>query len=118
MQQIENPIIRAIYFHHELIRIHPFVDGNGRTTRMAKNWILMYKFCPPIFISDSNEKKEYIETLEKSFLYLDQKTCDWNAHLGQFFEQELDRLIKNASEVYQTVLNAGNRRNENMTENI
>ena len=29
MNQIENPIVKAIYFHHELIRIHPFIDGNG-----------------------------------------------------------------------------------------
>jgi Fic family protein len=42
MQSITNPIIKAIYFHHELIRIHPFADGNGRVTRIAKNWRLMY----------------------------------------------------------------------------
>jgi len=111
MKQIENPIIRAIYFHHELIRIHPFVDGNGRTTRMAKNWILMYKFCPPIFISTSKEKKEYIETLEKSFVYLSEGTYEWNDYLELFFEQELNRIIKNASEVYYTVKEIGNKRN-------
>ena len=37
MNQIENPIIKAIYFHHELIRIHPFIDGNRGMTRIAKN---------------------------------------------------------------------------------
>lgn len=112
MQQIENPIIRAIYFHHELIRIHPFADGNGRTTRMAKNWMLMYKFCPPIFISDSAEKKAYVEALEKSFLIFEEGDYEWNEFLEGFFELELDRLFKNASDVYLTVLNAGNRRNE------
>lgn len=110
MRNIENPIIRAIYFHHELIRIHPFSDGNGRTTRMAKNWILMYKFCPPIFISDLKEKKEYVQTLEKSFLHLDHGNYTWNDHIELFFEQELDRLIRNTSEVYTTVANAGDRR--------
>ncbi len=110
MKKIENPITRAIYLHHELIRIHPFVDGNGRTTRMAKNWMLMYKLCPPIFISNAQEKKEYVETLEKSFLYLGKENFEWNKHLELFFEQELDRLIKNASEVFETVSNAGNSR--------
>lgn len=110
MEQIENPLIRAIYFHHELIRIHPFADGNGRTTRMAKNWMLMYKLCPPIFISDSKEKKTYVETLEKSFLFLDNGTYDWNDALELFFEQELDRLFKSASDVYQTVSEIGNTR--------
>ena len=112
MESVENPIIRAIYFHHELIRIHPFVDGNGRTTRMAKNWMLMYKLCPPIFISDSKEKKEYVEALERSFLYLNKGRYEWNKHLELFFEQELDRLIQNAADVYDTVSNEGNKRNE------
>ncbi|MEQ8559880.1 MAG: Fic family protein, partial [Cytophagales bacterium] len=53
MNSIKNPIIRAIYFHHEMIRIHPFIDGNGRTTRIAKNWILMYNLYPPIFSNSS-----------------------------------------------------------------
>lgn len=47
--QINTPVIKAIYLHHELIRIHPFVDGNGRVTRIAKNWILMYNMYPPNF---------------------------------------------------------------------
>lgn len=110
MKRIENPLIRAIYFHHELIRIHPFADGNGRTTRMAKNWILMYKLCPPIFISNSEEKKEYVGTLEKSFLHLNRGDYSWNDNLELFFEQELDRLIKSTNDVYTTVSNAGNIR--------
>lgn len=64
MQSISNPIIRAIYFHHELIRIHPFPDGNGRVTRIAKNWMLMYELYPPIFINDVFQKREYITSLE------------------------------------------------------
>jgi len=111
MELIENPIIRAIYFHHELIRIHPFSDGNGRTTRMAKNWILMYKFCPPIFISDSKEKKKYIEALEKSFLHLNQKGLEWNEHFEHFFNQELDRLVYSTTQIYNTVKGIGNKRN-------
>ncbi|MFT5581931.1 MAG: Fic family protein, partial [Psychromonas sp.] len=90
--------------------VHPFSDGNGRTTRMAKNWMLMYKLCPPIFISDSIEKKEYVQALEKSFLYLDKGNYVWNEQIELFFEQELDRLIKNTSDVYNTVANLGNKR--------
>ncbi len=110
MKQIENPIIRAIYFHHELIRIHPFVDGNGRTTRMAKNWMLMYKLCPPIFISDALEKKEYIDALGNSFFYLKNNPNDWNNHLELFFDQEMDRVLNSAAEVYNTVSKIGNKR--------
>lgn len=110
MKQIENPIIRGIYFHHELIRVHPFVDGNGRTTRMAKNWMLMYKLCPPIFISNANEKKAYVEALETSFRHLDKGIYAWNSHLECFFEQELDRLVKSTRDVHETVSNSGKTR--------
>lgn len=107
MNQIANPIVRAVYLHHELIRIHPFVDGNGRTTRMAKNWLLLYELYPPIFISNGVEKQEYVETLESSFLHLDRYPGKWNDGLEQFFIQEIDRLKRSALEVYQRVSKIG-----------
>ncbi len=58
LENISHPLVKAIYLHHELIRIHPFIDGNGRTVRIAKNWILMYNLYPPIFIKDNTEKKD------------------------------------------------------------
>ena len=73
MNQIENPIIKAIYFHHELIRIHPFIDGNRGMIRIAKNWILMYHLYPLIFIRDEQEKKECNTKLSNSFRSLEEK---------------------------------------------
>ena len=113
MSTIANPIIRAIYFHHELIRIHPFVDGNGRITRIAKNWMLMYDLYPPIFINDAYEKKEYINTLANSFRALNKSPQKWNEHTAIFFEQELDRLLNNTSILYETINKIGlNREKE------
>lgn len=110
MNQINNPIIKAIYFHHELIRIHPFNDGNGRTTRMAKNWMLMYELYSPIFISGNTEKKKYVNTLESSFIELDYNPGVWNNHLNKFFNQELTRLLKNTISVYEFVKEKGKKR--------
>src|SRR5690606_28122879 len=31
--RLHHPILRAGITHYELVRIHPFVDGNGRTAR-------------------------------------------------------------------------------------
>ena len=107
MQFITNPIVKAIYFHHELIRIHPFADGNGRVTRIAKNWMLMYDLYPPIFINDAPQKKEYITTLSKSFRALDNSPKKWNEHTENFFDQELDRLVVNATLLYETVNRIG-----------
>ncbi len=81
--------MKAIYFYHELIRIHPFIDGNGRTTRIAKNWMLMYPLYPPIFIKDEVEKKEYIAALSTSFKAIDQDHSQWHAATHEFFLQEL-----------------------------
>ena len=110
IENIKTPIIKAIYFHHELIRIHPFVDGNGRITRIAKNWMLMYDLYPPIFINDADQKKEYITTLGNSFRELSLHPNHWNKFTAEFFEQELDRLLVNANLLYQSVNKIGLKR--------
>jgi fido (protein-threonine AMPylation protein) len=92
LNQISNPLLKAIYFHHELIRIHPFIDGNGRTTRIAKNWILMFNLYPPIFIRDEIEKTEYITSLSNSFKTLQKNKTKWNNETNLFFQQELNRI--------------------------
>lgn len=110
IENIKIPIIKAIYFHHELIRIHPFVDGNGRITRIAKNWILMYDLYPPIFINDANQKKEYIATLSNSFRELSINPNQWNKFTAEFFDQELDRLLVNANLLYESITKIGSKR--------
>ncbi|MCF7808806.1 MAG: Fic family protein [Candidatus Marinimicrobia bacterium] len=89
---ISHIVIRAIYFHHEAIRIHPFIDANGRTVRIAKNWMLMHGLYPPIFIRDEQEKQQYISTLSASFSALGNNPTDWNENLSAFFDQEISRL--------------------------
>lgn len=110
MNTITTPMIKAIYFHHELIRIHPFADGNGRVTRIAKNWMLMYELYPPMFISDAEQKKEYIDTLSQSFSSLRRSENEWNEHTAAFFAQELDRLLRSALYLYEKVNEAGIKR--------
>lgn len=96
MSLIDHPVLRAIYFHHEMIRIHPFVDGNGRTIRIAKNWMLMYELYPPIFIKNETEKHTYIRTLADSFQELDRNPHVWNEATALFFHQELDRIKRSS----------------------
>ena len=36
-----HPIFRATLLHGELVKIHPFIDGNGRTARLLLNFELM-----------------------------------------------------------------------------
>jgi Fic family protein len=35
-----DPVIEAGIAHYEFVRIHPFIDGNGRTARVLATWIL------------------------------------------------------------------------------
>jgi Fic family protein len=93
-----------------LIRINPFADGNGRVTRIAKNWMLMFDLYPPIFIKDTDQKNKYVETLNKSFNELEHSPKKWNEHTENFFKQELDRLFINATLLYDIVNKIGEER--------
>ena len=37
-----HPIIKAAILHYQLVTIHPFEDGNGKTARIMSNYILSY----------------------------------------------------------------------------
>ncbi len=115
---IKNPVIKAVYLHHELIRIHPFSDGNGRLSRMAKNWILMFDLYPPIFISDVRERKEYINALKSSFLSLEKDPFSFSEATRKFFDQEIERLSSNTSLVYEKVFNMGSELNIDKSNTI
>ncbi len=60
-----NDIELATVFHHKLVWIHPFFDGNGRTVRLAMNLILMRCGFPPAIIL-KNDRKKYYEALNQA----------------------------------------------------
>ena len=48
--------------HYNLVNIHPFGDGNGRTSRLAMNYIQLYHGEPLMKIF-TEDRKEYIKAL-------------------------------------------------------
>ena len=48
ISQEEHPIVISAVFHHELVTIHPFVDGNGRVARAASQGLLFEKGYDPL----------------------------------------------------------------------
>lgn len=67
-----HPIERATILHGEFVKIHPFLDGNGRISRLLLNFELMRNNYPPIII-EKEERFIYYDVLEKGLL-----TGDWN----------------------------------------
>lgn len=51
----------AAWVHAELIRVHPFEDGNGRTCRLMMNWLLLRLGLRPVAIEVP--KHEYMSCL-------------------------------------------------------
>lgn len=60
-----HPIIQAALLHGELVKIHPFVDGNGRTSRLLMNLDLMNSGYNPVIIKKESRLK-YYEALDKA----------------------------------------------------
>lgn len=64
MHDVENTLnpdreaFNARLYHVQYERIHPFVDGNGRTGRIFMNWMLQ-KLDQPILVIKNSEKQDY-----------------------------------------------------------
>lgn len=54
-----HPIKYAALAHYKLVHIHPFTDGNGRTSRLLMNTILMRSGYPPVIIP--KQQRYYIQ---------------------------------------------------------
>jgi len=60
-----HPLVLATIFHHKFEKIHPFMDGNGRTGRMLLNFILIKNDYPPIIFYKKN-REDYLKALRKA----------------------------------------------------
>ena len=58
-----NSIELAAWTHAEFVRIHPFIDGNGRTSRLIMNYQLMKNGFLPISIQ-VKDRLEYYNLLD------------------------------------------------------
>ncbi len=93
----------AALFHHRLVFIHPFLDGNGRTARLAMNLILMKEGYPLVVIL-KNDRKKYYRVLSET---------DKGNHksLVQFIAQAVQRSL----DIYlQTLTPASEKREKNL----
>lgn len=63
----QHPVLTAAYLHDGLVRIHPFIDGNGRTSQLLMNLFLMRNGYLPVTLKGTPEAKQaYYTALEQS----------------------------------------------------
>ncbi len=58
-----HSIERAALLHGEFVKIHPFIDGNGRTARLLLNFELLKSGYPPAIIK-TEIRPRYYEVLD------------------------------------------------------
>ena len=83
-----HPIIQASLLHGELVKIHPFIDGNGRTSRLIMNLDLMNHGYNPVIIKKEN-RLEYYEVLDKAHI-----TRDYTDFIKLVTKLEIEMLKK------------------------
>jgi Fic family protein len=85
-----NIVELAALLHHRLVYIHPFFDGNGRTSRLAMNLLLMQAGYPLVIIL-KNDRKKYYDVLSKAD---DGKYESLIKFIAQSVERSLDIYLK------------------------
>lgn len=71
-QKLIHPVLLAAEFHQRLVTIHPFVDGNGRVSRLLMNLILLqHGYVIANIKGDERIRFQYYELLEKSQVHGD-----------------------------------------------
>lgn len=83
-----HPIIQAALLHGELVKIHPFTDGNGRTSRLLMNLVLMNSGYNPVIIKKEDRLK-YYEALDKAHM-----TNDYTDFIKLVTKLEIEMLKK------------------------
>lgn len=86
-----NPIELAAWTHAEFVRIHPFIDENGRTSRLIMNYQLMINGFLPVSIAKQDRLNYYNA--------LDQYAANFNLNIftdliADLEEEQLDTYIK------------------------
>jgi len=62
-----HPILKAVIFKACFVRIHPFRDGNGRTSRIILNYMLVRNGIPTVRIRGTH-KEEYFDALDTAII--------------------------------------------------
>jgi len=60
-----HPLIQAAELHYNLVAVHPFTDGNGRTARLLMNHHLLQRGYPCVIV-EVNRRGDYLASLDEA----------------------------------------------------
>ncbi|XP_043662941.1 protein adenylyltransferase Fic [Drosophila teissieri] len=103
-----HPVNYAALAHYKLVHIHPFIDGNGRTSRLLMNTLLMRAGYPPVIIPKQQRNKYYhflklanegdIRPFVRFIADCTEKTLDLYLWATSDLPQQIPMLIQTESE--------------------
>lgn len=86
-----HPVERAAKLHTDFVKIHPFIDGNGRTARLLLNLELM-KSGYPLVIIQNEDRAKYYSSLDKACTIGDYD--DFICMVDEALNRSLDLYLK------------------------
>ena len=87
-----HPVLIAAYLHDELVKIHPFIDGNGRTSRLLMNLYLLRHGYTLVTLKGSDEARiAYYSALESS--HVDNSPEEFQLFIIEAEKQSLMRYL-------------------------
>lgn len=88
-----HPIILATEMHERLATIHPFIDGNGRTSRLIMNLILLQNgYLIANIKGDYESRMNYYQALETAQTSNNKE--DFLLFIGRIEKESLERYLK------------------------
>ncbi|WP_339889050.1 Fic family protein [uncultured Flavobacterium sp.] len=87
-----HPIILAAEMHERLVTIHPFIDGNGRTSRLVMNLILLqHGYVIANIKGDYDTRMKYYKSLE--IAQTSNNKEDFLLFIAQTEKESLERYV-------------------------
>jgi Fic family protein len=87
-----HPVELAADIHAELVGVHPFIDGNGRISRLVMNLILLRSGFPLANISGGNTTRlDYYEALNAS--HIEHNSTPFRLLVAKYVKEGLFRYL-------------------------
>ena len=121
-QDLPVPILSAI-MHYALVTIHPFIDGNGRTSRALATYVLMqhnydlrgFNSFEEYYMSDLNG---YYESIQMGLPALFYSGRENPPHLEIWIEYFCNIMALNAEKIYDQALEASKKESNELLKGL